>query len=184
MLFSNNKRDNIFFTLVFLLFYILTVSVLPHLGIRFEIFSFGGLISQSTVMPDIIFPLVLCTAIFSSRRRAVILGIIFGFIVDVTCSAPVFSPLCYCLCGMYAYTASSSFAGHGALNAMIVSAVLLLSKVVVSTFYLLGTWHDISFADIMLGAVLPEYIYNILITGVVYLLVSLLMRIFKIERMI
>ena len=67
---------------------------------------------------------------------------------------------------------------------MIVSAVLLLSKVAVSTFYLLGTWHDISFSDIMLGAVLPEYIYNILITGVVYLFVSLLMRIFKIERMI
>ncbi len=184
MLFSSSKRDNIFFTVVFLLFYLLTVSAVPHLGIKFGFLSFGGLVSQSTVRPDLIFALVLCTAILSSRRRAVVLGIIFGFIVDVTCSAPMLSPLCYCICGLYAYSASSSFAGHGAINAMIVSAVMLLSKVVVSTFYLLGTWHDISFADIMLGAVLPEYIYNILITGVVYLLLSLLMRLFKIEKLI
>lgn len=184
MMFSNTKRDNIFFTVIFILFYILTVCAVPHLGIRMGFLSFGGLINQSTVRPDIIFALVLCTAIFSSRRRAVVLGIIFGFIVDITCFAPVFSPLVYCICGLYAYSASQTFAGHGVVNAMIVSLPLLLTKVIVGMFYLLATWHDISFSDILFGAVLPEYLYNILTVGVVYLVLKLLMKLFKVERMI
>lgn len=184
MIFSNSKRDNIFFTVVFILFYILTVCVVPNLGIKMNFLSFGGLVTQSAVKPDIMFALVLSTAILSSRRRAVVLGIIFGFIVDITCVAPMFSPLVYCICGLYAYSAASSFAGHGAINAMIVSLALLLIKACVSTFYLLGTWYNISFTDIMLGAVIPEYIYNVIVCGIVYLVLKLLMKIFKIERMI
>lgn len=181
---SSGKKDSIFFTLVFVLFYLLTFTAVPHLGIKMNFLSFGGLIHQSTVRPDLMFALVLCTAILSSGRRAVILGIIFGFIVDITCSVPVLSSVCYCLCGLYAYNFSSSFAGRGAVNAMLVSVPMLLMRAVVSTFYLLGTWHDISFIDIMLGAVLPEYIYNIIAVGVVYLITKLLMKLFRVEEMI
>lgn len=184
MVFSNSRRDNIFFAVIFILFYILTASVVPNLGIKFSFLSFGEAVTQSTVKPDIIFGLVLSTAILSSRRRAVVLGIIFGFIVDITCFAPVLSALVYCICGLYAYSLSQSFAGHGAVNAMLVALPLLLTKAIVTTFYLLATWHDISFSDIMLGAVLPEYIYNVLVTGIVYLVLKLLMKIFKIERLI
>ena len=181
---SSGKRDSIFFTLVFVLFYILTVSAVPFMGIKFDFLSFGGLLHQSTVKPDLMFALVLCTAILSSGRRAVILGIIFGFIVDITCSVPVLSPLCYCLCGLYAYNFSVGFAGRGAVNAMLVGVPMLLMRALVSTFYLLGTWHNIGFFGILFGAVLPEYIYNILAVGVVYLIVKLLMRLFRVEEMI
>lgn len=184
MNFSNSKRDNIFFSLVFVVFYLFTAAALPYLGVKMGFLSFGGLISQSTVKPDLLFALVLSTAILNSRRRAVILGIIFGFVVDVTCGTPMLSPLVYCLCGHYAYSVSSGYAGTGAVNAMLSALPLLLSKVIVSTFYLLATWHDISFIDILLGAVLPEYIYNVIAVGVMYLVLKLLMKLFKIEQLI
>lgn len=181
---SSGKKDSIFFAIVFVLFYLITFTAVPYMGIKMDFLSFGGLIHQSTVKPDLIFALVLCTAILSSGRRAVVLGIIFGFIVDITCSVPMMSSVCYCLCGLYAYSFSSSFAGRGAVNAMLVGVPMLLMRALVSTFYLLGTWHNISFIDIMLGAVLPEYIYNILAVGAVYLVTKLLMRIFRVEEMI
>ncbi len=184
MKYSDNKREYIFFSVLFLIFYLLTSGAISYFAIKMNFLSFGGLIPQHPVVPDILFALVLCTAILNSKRRAVIFGIIFGFVVELTCNVPAFSPLVYCICGHFAYGLSSSFAGRGAVNAMITAMPLLLPRVLVSTFYLLGTWHDISFAGIMLGAVLPEFIYNVLAVGVVFLLLRLLMRIFKIEQMI
>lgn len=181
---SNTKRENIFFSLVFLVFYLVTVSTSSHMGIKMEFLSFGGFISQSRVFPDILFALVLCSAILSSKRRAVVLGIIFGFIVDVTGSVPMLSPLVYCVCASLAYNLSTTFAGRGAVNAMIVSLPLLGVKALVSVFLLLGTWHSISFLDILIGAVLPEYIYNIIVVGIVYVILKFLMRLFKVEQLI
>ncbi|MBR3996397.1 MAG: hypothetical protein IKI97_14115 [Clostridia bacterium] len=182
MLRTGGKREHLFFIFTFIIFYLLTASVVPYLGVRMNFLSFGGRIVQNAVKPDILFALVLCSAILSGRRRAVILGIVFGFIVDVSCSVPMLSPLCYCLCAMYAGGLSFAFPGKGAVNAMLVSVPLLLMKAVVGTFYLLGTWHSISLGDIILGAVLPEYIYNILSVAVVYGVLSLLMKLFRIEK--
>ncbi len=181
---STTKKENIFFSLVFLAFYLFAVSANAHLGIKMGFLSFGGLISQSRVYPDILFALVLCTAILNSKRRAVVLGIIFGFIVDVTGSAPMLTPLIYCICASFAYKLSTTVAGHGAVNAMLTSLVLLCAKAIVSAFFLLGTWHSISFTDILFGAVVPEYIYNVIIVGIVYVIVKFLMRIFSIEELI
>lgn len=181
---SNTKKENIFFSLVFLAFYLFTVSASGHLGIKMDFLSFGGLISQSRVYPDILFALVLCCAILNSKRRAVVLGIIFGFIVDVTGTAPMLTPLIYCICASFAYKLSTTVAGRGAVNAILVALVLLLAKALVSTFFLLGTWHSISFTDILFGAVLPEYIYNVVVVGIVYVILKFLMRIFSIEELI
>lgn len=181
---SNTKRENVFFSLVFLVFYLFTVSASAHMGIKMNFLSFGGLTSQSRVFPDILFSLVLCSAILSSKRRAVVLGIIFGFIVDVTGSAPMLTPLIYCICASFAYRLSTTVAGHGAINAMLVSLPLLCAKALVSTFLLLGTWHSISFSDILFGAVVPEYIYNVIVVGIVYVILKFLMRLFKVEQLI
>ena len=181
---SNTKRENIFFTLVFLVFYLITVSASTHMGIKLSFLSFGGLISQSKVYPDILFALVLCSAILSSKRRAVVLGIIFGFIVDVTATVPMLTPLIYCICASFAYKFSTTVAGRGAINAMIASMPLLCAKALVSAFLLLGTWHSISFTDILFGAVIPEYIYNVIIVGIVYVILKFLMRLFSVEQLI
>ena len=178
---TDSKRDNIFFALVFLLFYIVSIAVVPHLGVRFEFLSFGNAITQSTVQPDFLFALVLCTAILYSPRYAVIFGIIFGFIIDVTGGVPLFSSVCYCICGHYAYSMSVSFMGYGACNAVLVAFPLLITRFAVSSFYLLGTWHSLSFFDIMFGAVIPEYICNVLAVLIVYPLLKLLMRSFRID---
>ena len=184
MVHSGGKRESVFFIAIFTVFYLLTASVVPYLGVRMEFLSFGGNIAQNIVKPDIIIALVICSAILSPGRKNVVLGIVFGFIVDVTCAAPMFSSLIYCLCGHYAGRLSFAFSGKGAVNAVLVAVPLLLTKAVVSTFYLLATWHTISFTDILLGAVLPEYIYNIITVFVVYFVLSLLMKLFKIERSI
>ena len=184
MLRAGGKREPLFFIFTFIIFYLLTASVVPYLGVRMNFLSFGGRIAQNIVKPDIMFALVLCSAILSVRRRTVILGIIFGFIVDVTCSVPMFSPLCYCLSALYAGRLSFAFPGKGVLNAMFVAAPLLLLKAAVGTFYLLGTWHNISFTDIIFGAVLPEYIYNIIVVAIVYGILSFLMKLFRIEKSI
>ena len=70
------------------------------------------------------------------------------------------------------------------INAVFASAPLLLIRSVVSAFYLLGTWHNIGFADILVGAVIPEYICNLVAVAVVYVVLSLLMTLFKIEKTI
>ena len=181
---TDSKRENVFFAIIFVAFYIIYTAVVPHLGVRMEFLSFGNAITQSTVQPDLIFALVLCTAILSSSRRAVILGIIFGFIVDVTCGVPMLSSICYCIAGHYAYSMARSFSGRGAINAVFVACPLLLTRFAVSTFYLLGTWHSVSFADIMVGAVIPEYLYNALTVLIVYPILKWLMRIFRIEILI
>lgn len=184
MIRQGGKRELIFFISVFVVFYLLTASVVPYFGVKPEFLSFGGRIAENTVKPDIMMALVICSAILSGRRRTVILGIVFGFLVDVTCNVPVLSPLCYCLCGLYAGKLSYTFSGKGAVNAVLVSVPLLLIKAAISIFYLLGTWHNISFADILIGAVLPEYIYNIIAVAAVYGILSILMKIFRIEKSI
>lgn len=184
MVHSGGKRELVFFIIVFIAVYLFTASAVPYLGIRMEFLSFGGRVAQSIVKPDVMMALVICSSILSQRRRTVVLGIIFGFIIDVTCAVPMFLPLIYCICGQYASKLSFTFSGKGVVNAVFVAVPLALVKSVASAFYLLGTWHNISFGDIILGAVLPEYIYNIAVTAVVYVLLSLLMKLFKIERSI
>ncbi len=181
---SDSKRENVFFTVVFLVYYIISASVVPYLGVRMEFLSFGNAVTQSTVQPDLLFALVLCTAILHSSRRAVILGIIFGFIVDVTGGVPLMSSICYCICGHYASSMSRSFSGRGAINAVLVAAPLLLTRLAVSAFYLLATWHSVSFVDIMLGAVIPEYLYNLAVVLVTYPILHWLMRLFRIEALV
>lgn len=184
MIRQGGKRELMFLIPVFVVFYLLTASVVPYFGIRPEFLSFGDRIAENTVKPDIMMALVICSAILSGRRRAVILGIIFGFIVDVTCNVPMLSPLCYCLCGLYAGKLSYTFSGKGVINAVLVSVPFFFIKSVISVFYLLGTWHNISFADILIGAVLPEYLYNIIAVAVVYGILYFLMKIFRIEKSI
>ena len=184
MVHSGGKRELVFFIIIFTVFYLITASVVPYLGIRMGFLSFGGTFSQSTVKPDLLLALVISSAILSSRRRTVVLGIIFGFIVDVTCFIPMFSSLVYCLCGQYAGKLSFALPGKGAVNAMLVSVPLLLIKAVISTFFLLATWHNISIKDIIFGAVIPEYIYNIIAVTAVYCLLSLLMKLFRVEQSI
>jgi len=180
---SGGKRETVFFVIVFAVFYLITASIIPYSGVKMEFLSaLNGEYAQNSVKPDILLALVICSAIFSSRRRTVILGIIFGFIVDVTCSVPMFSSLCYCLCGHYAKKFSYTFSGKGVINAMLVALPLLLIKSVTSTFYLLGAWHNISFKDILFSAILPEYIYNVIAVAVVYAVLSLLMKLARIEK--
>ena len=88
MIHSSGKRELIFFIATFTVFYLITASVMPHLGVRMGFLSFGADIAQNAVKPDIMAALVICSAILSSRRRTVILGIVFGFLVDVTCFVP------------------------------------------------------------------------------------------------
>lgn len=179
----SSKRSDIFLAFTFLVFYLLTASLVPRLAIRMDLLSFGGAVTQSPVRPDLLFGLVLATSILFSRKQAVIFGIIAGFLVDVTVGAPVFSPLCYFICGYYAGTLASSLAGHGVVNAVLAALPLLLVKAVISTFYLLGTWHDIGFLDILFGAVLPEYLYNLVAAALVFLILRGLCRLFRIDNL-
>lgn len=182
MIRSGGKRDLVFFIIVFTVFYLLTASVVPYLGIRPEFMTSGTDTVMNTVKPDIMLALVICSAIFASGKRTVVLGIVFGFIIDVTCSVPMISSLCYCLCALYAGKLSHIFFGRGVVNAVLVSFPLLLMRAMVSTFYLLGTWHNISFKDILFGAVIPEYVYNLICVAIVWVVLALLMKIFRIEK--
>ncbi len=182
--FSESRKKNIFFTVVFLLFYIFTVAALPHMGVKMRFLTFGGRLTAAEVRPDFIFALVLCTALLCSKRAAVVLGILFGFLCDLTCRAPLFSPMCCALCGLYAYKLSGIMAGKGLLNAVLVSFPLLLTKALASTFFLLGTWHTAGILDILFGAVIPEFIYNVIIVIPVYFILKGLMRLFGIEQIL
>ncbi len=182
MLHSSGKRELIFSIVLYTVFYLLTASVVPYLGVRPDILSFTGTEQINTVKPDIMLSLVICSAVLISSKRSVVLGMIFGFVIDVTCSVPMFSSLTYCLCGHYAPRLSRFFAGRGIVNIVLIAIPLLLLRAVASTFYLLGTWHNISFPDILFGAVLPEYLHNLISVVIVYFVLVLLMRIFRIEK--
>lgn len=179
---SGGKRELIFFIVLYTVFYLLTASVVPYLGIKPNLPALVTDISVNIVKPDIMLALVICSAVMISSKRSVVLGMIFGFIIDVTCSVPMLSSLTYCLCGHYAPKLSRIVAGKGIVNTVLIAIPLLLMRAVVSTFYLLGTWHSISFSDILVGAVLPEYLYNLVTVAAVYGILELLIRIFRIER--
>ncbi len=182
MIHSSGKRELTFFIILYTVFYLLTASVVPYLGIKPEFLSLVNGAAVNTVKPDIMLALVICSAILAFGKHTVILGIVFGFIIDVTCSVPMLSCVSYCLCAHYAPKLSRVFVGRGMVNTVLVAVPLLLIRAFTSTFYLLGTWHNISFGDILVGAVLPEYIYNIVTVAVVYGTLVLLMRIFRIEE--
>lgn len=179
---SSGKRELIFFIILYTVFYLLTASVVPYLGVKPEIPALAAGTHVNIVKPDIMLALVICSAALISSRRSVVLGIIFGFVIDVTCSVPMLSSVTYCLCGHYAPKISRFAAGKGIVNTVLMAIPLLLIRAVVSTFYLLGTWHNISFWDILVGAVLPEYLYNLITVAVVYGVLELLMKLFRIEK--
>ncbi len=179
---SGGKRELIFSIVLYTVFYLLTASVVPYLGVKPEILSLAGGAQVNIVKPDIVLALVICSAVLISSKRSIVLGMIFGFIIDVTCSVPMLSSVTYCLCGHYAPRLSRFFAGRGVINIVLISLPLLLIRALISTFYLLGSWHSISFTDIIVGAVIPEYLYNLASVVAIYFILLLFMRIFRIEK--
>ena len=181
MIRSSGKRELVFFIILYTVFYLFTASVVPYIGVKPAIPG-ADVLAFSTVRPDIMLALVICTGILANGKRKVVLGIIFGFIVDVTCSVPMLSSLTYCLCGLYASKLSRIVFGRGVVNTVFAAVPLLLIRAAVSIFYLLGTWHNIGFFEILAGAVIPEYLCNLVAVAVVYLITVALMRLFRIEK--
>lgn len=179
---ETDTKTKVFYSVLFSLFFLIAAVIVPRLGITFSFLSFGGSFAVSKVTPDIMLALVVICSILSSNRLACVLGLIFGFLYDATVGIPyMFSPILYTLGGMFAPKFSESFAKRGISGVVVSSSVLYLAKAIITAFYHLATWREISLGSLIVGTLLSEFIYNMIAVLVLYPIVLFFAKLCKVE---
>jgi hypothetical protein len=174
-----NLRNNFFFILLFLVFFLFAASLLPFTAVRFSFLSFDGKIGTRLVAPDIFFGAIVATGILYDRKFAAILGLVFGFMCDSFINPPfMLCTLLYFLTGYLAPKLSLIFTQKTPLTMLLVSAPLLLMRSFVSCFNHLASSSRIDLASLFVGALLPEYLYNLFAAIVLFLLINVLFKLF------
>ncbi len=133
------------------------------------------------VKADILLASVISLSLLRGKKYAAYYAVITGFLFDLTVGNPYsFSPLVYYACAYLAPTAASPFSHRSPLSAALVGAMLLPIKSIITVFYLIAVWRDATVGGIILRAVIPEYIVNVLAVCVMFSAVRILMALFKI----
>lgn len=173
-------RNNVFFAFLFLAFFLFAASVLPFTALRFSFLSFGGIIRVRLTSPDILFGAVVATGILYDRNAAAILGLIFGFLCDSFINPPfMLCTLLYFLAGYFAPHLALIFSKKTPLTVLLVSAPLLFMRSFVSCFNHIASSTGVQFGSLFLGALVPEYLYNLVAAVVMFLLINILFKLFN-----
>lgn len=174
--FLRGKKADIFFILFFACVFILATQLMPHLAVSFS--KQSGI----TVKADLLLASVISLGLLRGRKYASYFAVSFGFIFDIFIGNPyAFSPVVYFLCGYFASRAATPFSRKTPLSVLLISAMLLWIKAIVSLFYLIAVSSSKTpTATLILKGVLPEYIVNILAAAVIFAFMRILMAIFKI----
>lgn len=172
---NNSKvKQHILISLCFLFFYILTCILSPKMAI-------GWFNSSLPASPNFLLCATVALGLLKGRKLGGIYGMIFGFLFDATVGDPFqLSPVIFFLCGYFAKSFARPFLRRNPITALFVSGVLFAFRAVVSSFCIVARWRGITFFNI-LGAVLPEYFYNLLISPVLFVITVLIFALLKID---
>ena len=173
--FLKNKKTDIFFILFFIVTFILATKLMPHLAISFS--SVAGI----TVKADILLCSVISLGLLGGRKRAAYYGLVIGFIFDVAIGNPyAFSPLIFLICAYFAGPMCKPFSHRTPLSAMLVAAMLVWTKSLLTFFFLIAVTKDVGLFSILFVGVLPEYVVNVLSSAIIFAIMRILMAVFRI----
>lgn len=173
--FFKNKKKDIFFTVFFLITFVLSTKVMPQLAMQ------GARQLGITVKADLLLAAVISLGLLQGKKYAAVYALAAGFIFDVFVGNPyAFSPVVYFLCGYFAEKAAAPFSRKTPLSVLLIAAMLLWIKALASFFYLMAISRDVSPAVLLTNGVVPEYLVNVISTALIFAVMRILMALFRI----
>lgn len=173
--FIKQRKNEIFFVLFFILFFVLATKLMPRLAL------IGSKRAGLTVRGDILLGAVLSLSLLKGRRYASYFAVVVGFLLDVFVGNPyAFSAPVYFLCAWFAKYAAAPFARKTPLSVLLIAAMLLPIRSLVSFFYLIAVNADTSVGVLLLHGILPEYVVNVLLCVVVFAVMRIAAALFRV----
>ncbi len=172
--FLRDKKSDIFFVVFFVLVFLAATNIMPHLALTM---TSAGI----TVKADILLGSVISLGLLTKRKYASYFAVVSGFVFDVFVGNPyAFSPLVYFLCAYFARNAAVPFSRKTPLSVMLISCMLLWIRAVFSFFYLFAASSGVSTSTVIFIGVLPEFIANVLAATVMFMIMRIMMAVFRI----
>ena len=124
--------------------------------------------------PNLIISLVIAAAVLENERYAAFLGMVCGFLIDSSVGSPFFfSGIYYFFAAYIAAIISKSYFTKSLLTMLIMILPVCAIREIFSLFFLIGAWGKFNIGGALLGFILPEYIYTVVLAPVIYLLVKI-----------
>ena len=151
-------------------------SILKHTV--FTIISLLLVVSQTSFFagieifggrPQAVLLYCLALAFFEGPKTGAVYGVLCGYLLDVVSGGGVyFSAVIYMLvCYIFAYAVELYF-NDGYLSYLAMSAVFVLIKQTLDVFVMLAKWADFNFGVTIVKVFLPELIYTLAVSALVY----------------
>ena len=173
----------LFYTALFLLLFLVECCFAPYLAVRFSFLTLNGRFPQLPIRPDLMLCMTLVAGILFEPRPAAVLGLVFGFLSDVTVGNPyLFSPAVFAVCGFLVRYPMRIFTRKNALTAALASIPFLAIRALTTAFFLIATNGGTPILDLVVGGVLPEFLCHVVAVVITFLLADLLRRPFGVER--
>lgn len=125
--------------------------------------------------PQLVLLYVCTLSFFEGARPGAVYGLVGGYLVDVVCGGGVFfSAVVYMLmCYLAAYAVELYFS-DGFLPFLAISAVFMIAKHLLDIIAILATYKAFNFFKVLFYTFIPEMLYTLLISAVIFFPVRLL----------
>ncbi len=134
------------------------------------------------IKPDLLLAMAVVCPLFCDRNTSIVLALVFGLLTDLSVTPPVhFSPIVFLLCAFLVPKISSVFSKNSGAEAAVSGLAFVFLRAVTGAFYLLSTYKEAKFGDIVTMCILPEFFCNIAAVIIVYYIMSALVRLFRLE---
>lgn len=146
--------------------------------------AFLGGVEIFGARPQIVLLYVCALAIFEGPRTGAIYGLAGGYLLDIMCGGGIyFSAVIYMIMCYIAAYAVEMFLSDGYVSYIAISAVFLIAKHILDTFVLVATYKGIKFGSVLVSVFLPEFVYTLAVSAVIYFPMMLLCSKFNEDRM-
>lgn len=171
---DSHVKKNVFFTVLFVLAFLLSASVLPYATV-----PLGE--NKGDIGFDLLFALSIVTGmVYENRRAAAIIALVFGALSDFFITPPIhLSPLLFLLGAYFGARALGVFFSANAATAAVASIPFFLLRSLVGGVYLSSHATGAGLSEIIRTVLLPELCCNVAAVFVTYLIVNFLYKIFK-----
>lgn len=171
---ESNLKSNVFFAVLFVIFFFFSASVLPFMVSDKE----SGKINAAF---DILLALSITVGmVYENRKSAAVLALVFGILNDVFISPPVhLSPLVFMLGAYFSSKNLKVFTKANPLTATIAAVPFLLMRSATGVFYLMSDGAQAGLAQTIFKILLLEFVYNAAAVFVMYAVVKFLYKHFK-----
>lgn len=150
----------VIYALIFIFFTVLETNILNG----FKIFG---------AKPNLIISLAIAAAVAENEKYAAVLGMIAGFVTDLSAGSPFFFSGIYYFFAAYISSIISKIYFTKSLLTMIFMILPVCAvREIFNMFYLMGIWSEFNLTEAIFIYILPEYIYTVGLAPAVYLLVK------------